>query len=69
MANRNDTPCYGCLEREVTEKGNCHSYCKAYLEYRAEHLKKYEERWNNQELEYRREVNNKIKKKQARRRK
>lgn len=62
MASKNDTPCYGCMERHQ----GCHSYCKNYLDFRAKNLERYEKHWYDQEVAYLREVNDKIKKKQRR---
>ena len=31
-----DSPCHGCIKRNVTATYNCHSHCKDYKDYCAE---------------------------------
>jgi len=63
------SPCLNCPNRKVTETYNCHSVCEEYLAFRAKKLKEYDSNRYDQELAYLREVNDKIKKQQMRKRK
>lgn len=36
-------PCYGCIDRWVSDKGNCHTDCPKYKAYRAENERRYAE--------------------------
>lgn len=37
-------PCYGCIDRWVSDKGNCHANCPKYRAYRAENERRYAEK-------------------------
>lgn len=66
---REKAPCFGCIEREVSDKGNCHTYCKAYIEFRAKRLEEYKQDNEREEAAYLANVNKRIQKARNRRRK
>lgn len=66
---REKAPCLGCIEREVTDKGNCHTYCKSYLEFRAKRLEEYKRDNEREEAAYLADVNKRVQKARNRRRK